>query len=503
MPEIGNGFIVEHGLVGTPEHPKDSIDPGVKEAMRMAHPITEKIYDAVKESCGGDEDAAAEKIAEASQKFDAKITNGDTTYYMPEAGGSLIDDAYKKLLDTASNVKPDNDGKLSDDELNALADKLQEIQESDPGLSAIANLPSNQGVKETPIPAAIPEAADENKTFTADVEIDPTTGAAKVLGPADDLPDPDFNLEDYLDMKSYEKDYINLDKVELSESIRREYGITVDEGKQLLALLKRVQSNEPDIRYYDELPTGCKRYADAMAMASGVLNKAMQNTTAKSLIDMIFNEIAADEFQIDIENLINNEIEKSGADFSSVYSGMVLGKKEKLYEAADKIDAENPDKKENANILRQIGDACEESYKLTQFADAINHKKIRIRKIDVEKPEKVFRDFNMKYENSKIGINNISDITICIPRHLATATKRPTPDTVTPNTIIAFAVAFCKYCGNYSPSNVVQHTFMYYFIKNILHLDAVPPGMKFSEFAQELIDNIESILEDIHRVYGF
>ena len=79
--------------------------------------------------------------------------------------------------------------------------------------------------------------------------------------------------------------------------------------------------------------------------------QAMKNGIAKTCIDTIFREIGADVFQIDVEHLINTEIKKSGVDFSSMYDEMILGKKEKLYEAAAKVEEQSP---ENAAVLRKI-----------------------------------------------------------------------------------------------------------------------------------------------------
>ena len=51
--------------------------------------------------------------------------------------------------------------------------------------------------------------------------------------------------------------------------------------------------------------------------------------------------------------------------------------------------------------------------------------------------------------------------------------------------------------------SITDHVFMYYFIKNILYLDALPSGDKPAQFGQDLIDRIKAILEDIHDIYGF
>ena len=248
------------------------------------------------------------------------------------------------------------------------------------------------------------------------------------------------------------------------------------------------------------MPKGVQEFVDAMCIENGIINKSMRNTVSVTVANMIINEIAADKFQIDVSKVIDNEIEKSGADISGLYADMIIGKKEKLYEAAEKIESEKPDE---AALLRKMGDACEESYMMTGFADAIKNHKIKIKKFEIEKPSRTVTGFYAKYEKSNLGINDVWDITYCIPRHLASASTPVTPDKITKRTIVAFVIAFCKYCMNMSSDSVVDHIFMYHFIKHILYLHALPTAVEPAKFGQELIDRIKGILEDIHDVYGF
>ena len=415
---------------------------------------------------------------------------------MTPAQEEAINKAYDKLLDTAT-VKANEDGKLTDQQLDELAEKLDKVAEADPVLKSLKDSPSARGEQAF----AVENHTEDMQQKEVTVSIDPETGASKVLDDAEEPEIPDIDLSEYLDMKSYEADYIDLDSVKLSDSIIKEYELSDEDCKNLITLLKRVQAKEDGIAYYNELPAGVKKFVDAMALAEGApVSRAMKNGIAKTCIDMIFKEIGADVFQIDVEHLINTEIKKSGVDFSSMYDEMILGKKDKLYEAASKVEEQSP---ENAAVLRKIADACEESYMMTGFIEAIKNHAIKIRKIDIEKYDKVVREFNYKYDKSSLNINLASDLVLCIPRHLATASEPVTPDKITPKTIVAFVVAFCKYCEKFSPENVAEHTFMYYFIKNILRLDSTPPGTEHSEFAQQLVDRIKSTLELIHEVYGY
>lgn len=414
---------------------------------------------------------------------------------MTPAQEEAINTAYDKMLDAAT-IKANEDGKLTDQQLDELADKLDKVAESDPVLSSLKNSPSAKGEQTY----AVENHTDDMQTEDVTVQVDPETGAHKILENVDD-DIPDIDLSKYLDMKSYEADYIDLDSVTLSDSIIKEYDLSEEDCKNLIALLKRVQAKEEGINYYNELPAGVKKFVNAMAVAEGSpSSRSIKNAIAKTYIDTIFREIGADVFQIDVERLINTEIKKSGVDFSTMYDEMILGKKEKLYEAAAKVEEASP---KNAAVLRKIADACEESYMMTGFIEAIKNHALKIRKIDIEKYDKVVKEFNYKYEKSSLNINLASDLVLCIPRHLATASEPISPDKITSKTVVAFVVAFCKYCEKFSPENVAEHTFMYYFIKNILRLDSTPPGTEHSEFAQQLVDRIKSTLELIHEVYGY
>lgn len=414
-----------------------------------------------------------------------------------------INEAYDKLMEQATVVE-ENAGKLTDDQVDKIAKHIEEAALDDNEKQAIVNaLPSNNGVEQIPVNVLSNEAREEVSSEKAVVSINPVTGVANVQ--TSNLPDdddiPEANLEDYLDMTAYDADKINFDKVTISDSIKKEYHLSDDDAAGLITTLKRVQNKE-EFPYYESLPEGLKNWCKIMAGAEGqgLLNKPMLNTIALNALNTLTNEIAADLFVADISDVIDTEIKKSGADLSTIYEGMITTKAERLREAADKAEADDP---EAAKKLRGIADACVESYMMTGFIDAVKNHKLRIRKIDIEKPQKIVRDFNTKYENSKININNVWDLTYCIPRHLSEASTPVDPEVITIDTIHAFVVAFCRYCENMKNTNVEEHTFMYYFIKNILYLDTTAPGAEFTEFGKQLIDRIKGILETIHEVYGY
>ena len=457
------------------------------------------------------ENLTPEQEKQINEAYDKMLNTANVYKETGEKSQEMYDNLKKELLEAANekaealskglkgeSEHPTTNKKnaMTEEEVEKVFDKLDEIQKSDPVLSSIANMPSNVGgVESAP---NVRNYDDKDMTqHEVKVTVDAESGENKE---AENTVEPmDIDLNDYLNMESYDTDKIEFKPEDISDSIKREYRLSDDDVVVLVDILKKVQKGDKD-PFYDKMPKGVQEFVDAMCIENGIINKSMRNTVSVTVANMIINEIAADKFQIDVSKVIDNEIEKSGADISGLYADMIIGKKEKLYEAAEKVESEKPDE---AALLRKMGDACEESYMMTGFADAIKNHKIKIKKFEIEKPSRTVTGFYAKYEKSNLGINDVWDITYCIPRHLASASTPVTPDKITKRTIVAFVIAFCKYCMNMSSDSVVDHIFMYYFIKNILYLDALPTGVEPAKFGQELIDRIKAILEDIHDIYGF
>ena len=434
-----------------------------------------------------------EQEKQINEAYDKMLETADS--FKKEA----VEKQEKKIKEALQGIKGDashpEENKMTEEDIEKVFDKLDDIQKSDPVLSSISNMPSNVG-NNIAAPNVMNYEGKDMEVHEVKVTVDAESGENKKA--TDDIEPMDIDLNDYLNMESYDTDKLDFQADDISDSVRREYHLSDEDVVNLVEILKATQKGEKPV--YDKMPKGVQEFVDTMCIENGILNKSMRNTVSGTVANMIINEIAADKFQIDVSKVIDNEIKKSGADISGLYADMIIGKKEKLYEAAEKVESEKPDE---AALLKKMGDACEESYMMTGFIDAIKNHKIKIKKFDIEKPSRTITGFYAKYEKSKLGINDVWDITYCIPRHLATASTPVTPDKITKRTIIAFVIAFCKYCMNKSSDSVVDHIFMYYFIKNILYLDALPTGSAPAQFGQELIDRIKAILEDIHDIYGF
>ena len=58
-----------------------------------------------------------------------------------------------------------------------------------------------------------------------------------------------------------------------------------------------------------------------------------------------------------------------------------------------------------------------------------------------------------------------------------------------------FIVAFINYTRNFTPSNIDEHVFMFYFIQNILALDIKIPGNEYENFNEIVKQNICKFLD--------
>ena len=157
-----------------------------------------------------------------------------------------------------------------------------------------------------------------------------------------------------------------------------------------------------------------------------------------------------------------------------------------LVKVEPEIREKNPEK---ADRLLLIIDNMKNSFSFEKLYNAIKDKKIgRIRKIDLEKPKKIYNKFNRLYEDSAY---NIYDINI-VPRVL----RKVLPEDISDDNIHRFVISFCKYCENndLKPDVLEEHSFMYYTVLNIVLLSLGTKSVEEDEYAKEITDNIVKVM---------
>ena len=141
-----------------------------------------------------------------------------------------------------------------------------------------------------------------------------------------------------------------------------------------------------------------------------------------------------------------------------------------------------------------IRDAFIESYTFKEMRELYAKHKIKVKKIMLEKFKRTCMEFNVKYQKSQNIIQDVQLIERALDRHAAKKF-----DMVVINEFICVFILYTQ-MKNMDPNNIVDHTFMYYFIQNILTLDYYDKNNeKDAEFHDQLINNINMFLEDINN----
>ena len=377
-----------------------------------------------------------------------------------------------------------DDHKEQLEENNKFIDNLKKETEGiDPNAKVFADHPSDESA--------------EVERVSMNVLVDPNTGEHKIIGRATDGIKYDFEGvikqindgdPDILTSKPFTEQEIisylkSADDDTLVEELAPNSAISAQALRDLLDVVNRKLNGET-FNIYKEAPEEFKNLVDSYISESKgqipIYNANMLNAARKkvslSLIEEFIHNIKMDraktDFAKELENIYNNTnslVTEEGVEY--------IDDRNKAYrEAANSI--EDSGKRERLNAILDRIDEARNLTELKEFA-----KTCKIKKIEVEKPKnKVYNNFLSKYKDS---VNNIYDIAIAetvLTRCLASYG-------VTKNDVIKLLICFCKQCKNYSVDNVLEHSYMYYFLYYCVMLD----GDKSDKFKNNLLEIINNI----------
>ncbi len=260
--------------------------------------------------------------------------------------------------------------------------------------------------------------------------------------------------------------------------------------------------------YYSILPVSIKIEIENQLIksfgrgsAKSVTNQ-IRKTAAYEIIDKMATDYVTRDMTVDMDSVmvqinaankeLNDEISKlsvgSHVSFVSKNIEQLKKQKDKFIEKGE-IDKAN-------ELQEKIIDVMEDTIYLTSFQEFC--KRVRIKNYELERPEKVFNSFNQKYYSHRLNINDVSKCPETLKKHF--------PDHIDDDKCLKVCIAFCKYCLNYSPDIPKEHTFMYYFIKNILIMNliypngytiAAPSSEDAAKFYLEFKKSIETCMDNL------
>ena len=347
-----------------------------------------------------------------------------------------VDEAYDKLLNTTTLDQED----IDDEDLNMVGvDTSTPVLESDDPEIVMGVQNGNTGI----------------------------TGATNTVSKNDLKKIADTN---YMRFVSKSNDIIDtsvFDKILDSESMK-----DVEIINTISSMIKR-RLNGEKFSPYSLFPLRIKDKIKDIAVSSGQpVNKTTLNFIGSYIFDSMVNNyknLIPSGQNVDIDSIltgynegIQNIYDKGTQELSVNRMSIREEKKAEIDASIEKAKSEgNEDAVKEFTLMK---DGLDDAYNLTKFSEAI--KTIKIKKFDLEKPERVYSIFTHKYENHRYNISDIRSCPSILSRHL-----KDIPET----DLIKFCLCFCKYIQNMSPDNIVDHTFMYYFIRNIYLLDSLNP----------------------------
>lgn len=385
---------------------------------------------------------------------------------MPENKNHEINELYAEMLKTTDKIRTEGITQESLDAFKNIEDGVNQLTLSENPENACENVQNEA------------KYIENAEAHTVMQSYNPTTGEQMVVDGSEDLAEKIASR--HLDNLINSNGEISN---EILKDVFKEISSKSGDDQSILASLigRRMAGEKFDI--YDAMPTDMKRqvdmiYTDTVSKAPPKMRSHFtKNNIAKMVIDdMIKDFNKSINTQVDLDTILagfDKDVEKISNDISNELGGMMMSFDE---ERKAEIDAaikrcQDAGKTEAVEKLQTMKDTIDDAFHLTKFIEFC--KNCKIRNIEVKEPEKrVFWNFNSKYEKHKYVINDIRSCPDILDRHLVMYNHIQ-------NTMLC--IAFCKYCMNMSPDNMSEHTFMYYFIRNIIALDRLNPKGRMYE----------------------
>ena len=380
--------------------------------------------------------------------------------------------------------------KLTNQEVDEVAAVLKENVEQNKNLSMIANLPSNNGVEEH---KATDEETGESKLVQ--VKINPETGERTVIGEAvekekksmDDILGEIGDTVDHIDFEDIGKNYTISPEdmrgaIAEDEIIEDDINLSDETILQLIDIVNRHRNGET-IRYRDMPQEIVTSYLDPYLKQHGIepINCSKQaNELRNDIAEMMISQY---EISISSDKVLeeyNEEIEKAFQGIEKDMSSYLKEYNENKEKCLDKICEKITDEEKREKV-KEIMESINDGYHLERMKGF----HVRIKPIELEKPNRVIDIIAQKYMNNKQHMYNLYQLTQILTRHLVQNGYDPFG--------LRFILTFCKFCMNFDPDNPVQHAFMYYVAYNIALLD-VYRGKEYDEFAPAFLANIAEVM---------
>ncbi len=331
---------------------------------------------------------------------------------------------------------------------------------------------------EEPVNAMSTISEEEKKEDTKPQKVlgsyNPATGNYNVIDTEAVIEDiQQKNLENFDAMINDETPDLNADLNKFLESNKDKIPEADAISKIAYLMANRIAGNNID--YYSNMPKFMQNTVSQIMMntnTAGIPSNRIlhKNQVAKMLIDEYVEEYKkSSQKTVDLDTLFsgfNKDAAKIADDMATQIGDLMLSFDDERKEQINNAIASAKEKGNDVMVknLEAIRDNIDKAFHLDDFKEFCKHCKIK--NIEMKKPNRVYDSFIHKYETNDAIINDIRTCPDVIIRHLTEFTK---------DQAMMICLAYCKYCCNMNPDNMAEHTFMYYFIRNIIAIDRINP----------------------------
>ena len=354
-----------------------------------------------------------------------------------------VDEAYNALLNT----------QLTDEQIQQINEHMEEN-------------PDAKAMKEIAEKIESGELSAEGELINASISVNPETGERQVVEVNPEFKPDNTNLEELVENPDIDHADIELSDEVIQKTAEDQFNeLKPEEMFDLVALVKEYKEGKvTNNQAFERLPIFLKNQFNDEARKAGIpLNnlKTYKKAFVKSVMQDLIDTAEMQQASIDFDKQIAQIYQDYGNDVSLLYQSGIFEKIQTLRNTVEDMSKENEDgsKDEKIQSINDIIDSLFESIYFEKFASFV--KTAKIKPIEWEKPQKVFRDFIVKYENSKFMISDINNIIPALQRYCGFEEKDA----------YEFGLLFCKYTRNMKASNLAEHSFMYYVIANIISLN--------------------------------
>lgn len=260
---------------------------------------------------------------------------------------------------------------------------------------------------------------------------------------------------------------------------------------ELVKLVNRKKHGET-IRY-NELPDTVKKIIDEsnIMMSISHENKSneanrIRNIVADRLITEYNANIGMSKFSESINNEIMEATRSTTEELSPLFKAYNYDTRVQLESMMSKTE-DSAGKEKAQKVLDSINDA----FDLTSLKELAP--KTKIKKFDIEKPNRVFFSIHQKFDKANSSIYDLFQCTTILARHIyfdqLIKDKQEARDIA-----IKIMILFCKQCLNYKAENPNEYAYMYYFTYNIFLLDLYKAD-EYKSYTECYYANLKEVID--------